>query len=74
MSASDYWRTCDEDGRTRTHLSNGGDHSICGHDLVGDPMTHSKEPVELPEHPKPRVTCEHCQEIIAVVKRHLGKE
>lgn len=33
---SGYWRTCDEDGVTRTHLSFNGDATICGHDLIED--------------------------------------
>lgn len=66
---TNYWRTTNEHGEARTHLSEGGDTSICGHDLVGDDMVHSKEPEPIPR--KSRITCEHCLRIIALVKEHL---
>lgn len=69
---SEYWRTCDEDGVTSTHLSFCGDHSICGHDLAGDDTVHSKEPEKLAC--KSRITCPHCLEIIGTVKDHLKKD
>lgn len=66
---SNYWRTTDEGGRVSTHLSNNGDHSICGHDLIGDDKVHSKPPKDLGK--RSRITCQHCLEIIVLVKEHL---
>lgn len=71
MSVYLYWKTTDEDGRVSTHLSEAGDHSICGHDLAGDDMVHSKPPEALEG--KHRVTCQHCLQIIELVKLHLKK-
>lgn len=69
MSVSNYWKTCDEDGKTRTHLSRDGDSSICGHDLAGDDLVHSKPPTDLGR--KSSITCELCLQIIDLVKHHL---
>jgi hypothetical protein len=60
----------DVDGETETHLSEGGDHSICGHDLIGDTTIHSKPPEPLNK--KSRITCQHCRRIIDLVKAHLA--
>lgn len=68
---SEYWRTCDEDGVTTTHLSHAGDFAICGHDLIGDDLVHSKAPKKIES--KTRITCPHCLQIIEVVKEHLKK-
>jgi hypothetical protein len=66
---AEYWRTTDEDKEVRTHLAASGDHTICGHDLCGDPEVHSKEPERLPG--KSRITCQHCLALIETVREHL---
>lgn len=69
---SNYWRTCDEDGYTSTHLlGESGDSSICGHDLAGDDTVHSKDPLDLGC--RARITCQHCLAIISIVKEHLKR-
>lgn len=67
---SNYWRTCDEDGKTSTHLAvYGSDLTICGHDLSGDESVHSKPPIPLKG--KYRITCMHCKILIKAVGDHL---
>lgn len=68
-------RTASEGGETRTHLGSGlgADYTLCGLDTAGDPGVHAKDPEEITDH-KPRITCEHCQAIIEVVKEHLGRK
>lgn len=66
-----YWKTKDENGVVSTHLSEGGDHAICGQDLIGgDPVAHSGPVVEIGK--KSRITCPHCRQIIELVKDHLA--
>ncbi len=66
-----YVRTFGEPGerKVRVHLSwRGGDVTMCGLDTAGDELIHDKPP-EL-DADTTRVTCEHCQQIIALVRAH----
>ncbi len=49
------------------------DYTLCGLDTSGDDEIHYKEPEQLPEGVKHRVTCEKCQQVIELVKLHLKK-
>jgi len=74
MNTLTYWRTFGEPGKDRTgqrtHLEGTGDsYTLCGTDTAGDDATHRKPPVIVKG--KPRITCEHCQQIIELVRAHL---
>jgi hypothetical protein len=59
-----------EGGGVATHLEGIGDsYTLCGFDTEGDEMVHEKPPEWLTG--KHRVTCDHCQQIIAIVREHL---
>jgi hypothetical protein len=62
------WRKRDEHGKLVIHLSKGGNMSICGEDLTGDPIAGSvAEPLDLTDSTSPKfVNCVHCREIISV--------
>lgn len=68
-----YYRTWPVEGGQQTHLEGGGGYSLCGMDVDGDPLIHSKPPEELESGKKHRVTCSDCQMIIEIVKDHLKK-
>lgn len=69
-----YWKTFtpkDDGGEIRTHLDGIGDsYTLCGMDTAGDDMVHGATPIKLPPG-KHRVTCEHCIQIIVIVREHL---
>lgn len=60
------------DGDSRIHLRGLSDFTLCGLDAVGDDLVHDKDPVILEGRPK--VTCEHCLDIIRIVKAHLKEK
>jgi len=69
-----YYRTFGEPGEkggVRTHIEGPGDGlTLCGFDIIGDPLVHKKPPVEIAK-PK-RITCGHCLQVIAYVQAHLA--
>lgn len=74
MTALRYYRTFGEPGTkggVRTHVEGTGDsYTLCGLDIAGDDLVHKKPPMEIAK-PK-RITCEHCQQVIAIVQAHLA--
>lgn len=63
-----YYRLVRE-GRTTTCLEGIGDSlTLCGYDTSGDDLVHDVLPEELRGHH--RVTCEDCQQIMALVDAH----
>jgi len=66
-----YWKTWHE-GKTRTHLDGIGDsYTLCGVDTAGDDLVHDRDPERLHGMQMHVVTCEDCQQIIAIVRDHL---
>jgi hypothetical protein len=72
LTGTDFVRiwNVDDDGKAFVHLmASGRDHTICGHDAVGDDLVHGR-PCEhlLGKH---RVTCVQCLGIISDVRKYI---
>lgn len=60
------------EGGCTTHLEGIGDsYTLCGMDVAGDDSVHRKPPETLSDGKPHRLTCEHCQQIVALVREHL---
>lgn len=56
-----------------THLEGIGDsYALCGVDVAGDPNVHRKPPEPVSENA--RITCEHCKQIVQIVKQYLNEK
>lgn len=59
--------------KIRTHLQGIGDsYTLCGLDTAGDDEVHEKPPQCAPR--GTRITCEHCKDVIAIVRDYLAKQ